>query len=409
MIPVVVLTIVFFLIAVRRIGTLRLQIWQIMLGGALVVVLTGSIAPLAALRSINLDVLVFLLGMFLVGQAMEESGYLAQFSYTIFRRAQSPAMLLAATMLVMGGLSALLMNDTMAIIGTPVVLSFARKAGIRPQFLLMTLALSVTIGGVVSPIGNPQNLLVALSGELENPFVTFGRHLLAPSALCMAATYGILRLVYRREFHALRVVQERALLTDPALVRLCRVSLWLMVVVLVAKVSLVFLDVDLGFRLTYVALAGALPLLLSKRRVRLVRRVDWTTLLFFAAMFVVMESVWRSGFVQSAIEASAVDPSSPAVVIGVSILGSQLVSNVPLVALYLPLLQGVDAGTASYMALAAGATMAGTLTILGAASNVIIVQNAERRSGETLSLVEFLRAGLPVTAVCSVILWLFLV
>jgi Na+/H+ antiporter NhaD/arsenite permease-like protein len=79
--PFIALGVVFFLIVVRQVGRLRLQIWQIMLGGAATVLLTGSIAPAGALRSINPDVMLFLFGMFVVGQALEDSGYLAHISH----------------------------------------------------------------------------------------------------------------------------------------------------------------------------------------------------------------------------------------------------------------------------------------------------------------------------------------
>ena len=75
--PVTALAVVFVLTAVRQVGRLRLQIWQIMLAGALAVLITGSIEPIAAIKSINIDVLLFLFGMFVVGHALEESGYLA--------------------------------------------------------------------------------------------------------------------------------------------------------------------------------------------------------------------------------------------------------------------------------------------------------------------------------------------
>lgn len=77
--------------------------------------------------------------------------------------------------------------------------------------------------------------------------------------------------------------------------------------------------------------------------------------------------------------------------------------------LYIPLLQAMNAAIPSYMALAADATIAGMLSILGAVSNVIIIQNAEKRAGVTLSFVEFVRMGVPVTAVCSVVYLLFLI
>ncbi|MBN1857427.1 MAG: anion transporter [Dehalococcoidia bacterium] len=410
MIALVVLTCVFILIAVRRIGRFRLQIWQVMSGGAVAVILAGEIAPLSALLSINMDVMLFLFAMFVVGQAMEESGYLSHVSYRIFRRARTPGALLVAIVFVMGAFSALLMNDTIAIIGTPVVLSFARRAGVRPQLLLMALAFSVTIGSVASPIGNPQNLLVAISGQVANPFVTFGRYLALPTLLSLLAALVVLRVAYRREFRALRVVQNDEPFRDAGLARLCRLSVTVLIGMLAVKVVLVFADVGFDFRLTYIALGAASPLLLfSRRRMDIVKRVDWTTLLFFAAMFVLMESVWESGYIQPAIIDSRLDVTSPGVVIALSVLASQVISNVPLTALYVPMLLGFDAPAASYMALAAGATIAGTFTILGAASNVIIIQNAEKRSGETLSFMEFIRAGLPLTLVCVGVYWLFLV
>jgi len=410
MIPLIALACVFVLIAVRRVGRFRLQIWQIMFLGAAVVLLTGSIAPGTALRAINLDVMVFLFGMFVVGQAMEESGYLSYVSYRLFRRARTSTQLLLSVLFVMGLLSALLMNDTIAIIGTPVVLALAKSAGRRPQMMLLALASAVTIGSVASPIGNPQNLLVAINGDVQNPFVTFGRHLLAPTVLCLFAAYGVLRLVYRRECNGISMTQVCPVLADPALARLCRVSLVVLAAMLAVKVSLVFLGVQVDFRLTYIAVATALPVLLfSPRRLETVRRIDWTTLVFFAAMFVLMESVWLSGYLQVAIKRSGLELGSPGVIMTLSVLASQVLSNVPLTALYLPLLGELGVETPAYMALAAGSTIAGTLTILGAASNVIIIQNAERRCGEGLSFVEFARTGVPLTAICVGIYWLFLI
>lgn len=82
-----------------------------------------------------------------------------------------------------------------------------------------------------------------------------------------------------------------------------------------------------------------------------------------------------------------------------SVVLSQFISNVPLVALYLPMLNNLGATTKELMALAAGSTIAGNLSILGAASNVIIIQNAEKKAGETLTFWEFVKIGVPVTII----------
>ncbi len=410
MISLAVLAIVFVLIAVRRVGRIRLQIWQVMLCGALAVLVARQISIRDALIAVNLDVMLFLLGMFIVGQAMEESGYLSHLSYRLFRRARTTNQLLLAILFVMGLFSALLMNDTVAIIGTPVVLSLARSMGLRPQPLLLGLASAVTIGSVASPIGNPQNLLVALHGGVANPFVTFGQNLLAPTLVCLLAAYGLLRMLYRKDFDGTEVVRTSGSLSDPALARLCRFSLVVLIVMLVAKIALVFAGIQIEFRLTWIALGAALPVILgSSKRAGIVRHIDWTTLVFFAAMFVLVQSVWLSGYLQRGIENSGLNLETPGVVLLMSVAASQLLSNVPVTALYLPLLQQVNAPVGAYMALAAGSTIAGMLTILGAASNVIIIQNAERRAGVTLTFAEFTRAGVPLTAVCVGVYWLFLV
>ncbi|HLB28296.1 MAG TPA: SLC13 family permease, partial [Dehalococcoidales bacterium] len=183
MLSLIILALVFILIAVRRVGFIRFRIWQIMLLGALGVLITQQISPLEAARSVNTDVILFLFGVFIVGRALEESGYLAHLASRFFGRAKTVDILVLFIIFGMGLLSALLMNDTLAIIGTPVVLALAKKADVPPKLLLLALAFSVTIGSVMSPIGNPQNLLIAIHGVIANPFVTFFRFLFLPTVI----------------------------------------------------------------------------------------------------------------------------------------------------------------------------------------------------------------------------------
>jgi len=120
-----------------------------------------------------------------------------------------------------------------------------------------------------------------------------------------------------------------------------------------------------------------------------------------------MESVWDSGVFQSLINGTNLNLTSTGMVMAVSVLLSQFISNVPLVALYLPMLMQLGVSTEELMALAAGSTIAGNLSILGAASNVIIIQNAEQKSGQTLTFLEFVKIGVPLTAVNILVYWLF--
>jgi Na+/H+ antiporter NhaD/arsenite permease-like protein len=407
-IPVLVLLIVFLGIAVRKIGGFTLRIWQIMLIGALAVLLTGQISPLSAARAINPDVMLFLFGMFVVGVALYESGELLVLSNRVCRRAGDTGRLLLLLVFSFGILSALLMNDTLAIIGTPVCLYLARTNRVSPKPLLLALAFSITTGSVISPIGNPQNLLVALQGPVENPFVTFALYLAVPTLLCLALVYLFLRVAFRKEAWGGEILICHEEVKDAGLARLSRISLGVLIALVLVKIAGFFAGLDTGVSLPAIALLSAFPVLaFSERRVEILRKVDWETLVFFAAMFVLMESVWESGFLQSFIGFFGAGITGVPVILGLSVLVSQFVSNVPWVALYLPVITGAGRSLPGLMALAAGSTIAGNLSILGAASNVIIIQNAEKE-GETLTFPEFVKIGLPLTAVQVLVFWFFL-
>jgi Na+/H+ antiporter NhaD/arsenite permease-like protein len=408
MLSIYVLFIVFLLIAVRRVGKVTLQIWQIMLLGAFAVLAAGEITIPAALQAINLDVILFLFGMFVVGAAMDLSGYLSHLSHKAFGKTGSVDGLILSVLFGAGIASAFLMNDTLAIIGTPVMLALSKRHNISPKLMLLALAFAVTLGSVPSPIGNPQNLLIAVNGSMENPFVSFLVYLLIPTVINLLLAYLLLKVFYRKDFHKIPLEHSRDRMSDPRLARLSRASLILAALMIFVKISTVYTGGAADFRLTYISIAGALPILaFSPRRIEILKKTDWSTLIFFASMFVLMQSVWDSGFFQELIEDSHVPISSIPAILLISVLLSQFISNVPLVALYMPMLLQAGAGTKEMVALAAGSTVAGNLFILGAASNIIIIQNAETR-GETLSFTEFAKVGIPLTVANVLVYWLFL-
>lgn len=405
-ISVMVLAAVLILIAVRQVCRLRLQIWQIMLLGAAAVLLAGKISPIEAIWSINLDVMIFLLSMFIIGEAMQESGYLFRLSNMLFRWAKNPDQLLILILFGMGFLSAVLMNDTLAIIGTPLMLYFARIYKISSKLLLLALAFAITTGSVISPIGNPQNLLIAVNGDISNPFQDFFQYLFLPTLVNLILAYAILRLVYHDQFKERPLRYNQQPVADEKLAKISRISFLLLIFLIIVKILAVLLGEGDMLNLTYIALLSALPIMIfSQRRLELIRKIDWPTLIFFAAMFVLMESIWKSGIFQQLLTDSNADMTSIPIILALSVLLSQLISNVPFVALFQPIIGGSSIHT--LMALAAGSTIAGNLFILGAASNVIIIQNAEK-DGETLTFLEFARVGIPLTALNMMIYWIFL-
>jgi len=296
-ISVIILITVLILIALRQVGNLRFQIWQVMAAGAIAVIAMGEISPASALRAINFDVMLFLFATFIIGRALEDSGYLAHLASRFLRRANTAGKLTVMVLFSMGLLSALLMNDTVAIVGTPIMLYLSRKHGINPQMLLLTLTFSVTLGSVISPIGNPQNLLIAIEANIGNPFQTFMAYLFVPTNVNLLIAFVMIRFYYSGEFTSKQLTLPPDPINDKKLAALARFSIMLMIIMILAKIIFSFSGQQTDFKLTYIALVSATPiLLLSPRRFAIIRRIDWHTLAFFAAMFILMDSVWRTGF-----------------------------------------------------------------------------------------------------------------
>ncbi len=408
-IPVVILCLVFFLTITRQIGNVRLDLWQIMGFGALAVLLSGQIPLQEAMESINVDVMLFLFGVFAIGQALEASGYLSQVSYNFFKSAKNMDAIILFVLFGMGLASAFLMNDTLAIIGTPVVLLLARQHQINPKVLLLALAFAVTTGSVASPIGNPQNLLIALNSGIKDPFLVFARYLLLPTIINLIAAYLVLKFFFKEHFSTNVLNHSQPQICDAKLAYLSRLSLILLISLVCVKILIQLFSISFDFRLTYIALIAAVPVLVfSKKRFEIIKKMDWHTLFFFASMFILMESVWDSGFFQGILVNTKQNVVSIPMILSVSVVLSQFISNVPLVALYLPIFSHASVDTGGLLALAAGSTIAGNLSVLGAASNVIIIHNAEKKGNVTLSFIEFAKIGVPLTIIQTGVYWFFL-
>jgi len=258
-------------------------------------------------------------------------------------------------------------------------------------------AIAANVGSVATEVGNPQNAFIAIRSGI--PFLTFSAYLLPITIVCLAVSIGLVWLVFRKDLAAPLVA-----VTSMPVVPLQRRGLGFTLGVTVA-VSGAFLASGTPDWLPLIALAGGsfvlffLPFLTNSTARALIAKVDWSIILFFIGLFVVLGGVRASGL-SAAIQGgftTALGGRSGGLVwlVGLSSLLSNLMSNVPAVLL---LAEVVPQGsTQLWLALAASSTLAGNATILGAACNVIVVQAASR-DGVTVTMKDFMKAGLPVTA-----------
>ena len=398
-----ILAVVFLLIMVRRVGKFRLPIWGIMTAGALAALLFQTISISSAISAVQLDVIAFLFGMFVFGAALDKSGLLHSVVLRGFTKAKNKRQVMLIFMITTAAAAALFMNDTVAVIGAPLAMFCAAKFGIPVVRMLLALCFAVTFGSAATPIGNPQNLLIALSG-VQDAFVTFAIYLVVPSVLCLFISYKFLA----RGISSEAVVMDKSDdVFDDRLSSICKISFVLILLAVAARIVGSFFGYEVSF--IWIAAAGALPLLLfSSKRLELLKSVDYCTLIFFVSMFILMEAVWESGVLQVLLPES-LTVSIPVMVTAGAVV-SQFVSNVPFVLMVLPLLETAAASVPLYMAASAGCTAAGALTILGAASTIIIIQRAEKE-GESLSFLTFLKSGIPITLAAVVIysVWIWVV
>ena len=398
-----ILAVVFLLIMVRRVGKFRLPIWGIMTAGALAALLFQTISISSAISAVQFDVIVFLFGMFVFGTALDKSGLLHSVVLRGFTKAKNKRQVMLIFMITTAAAAALFMNDTVAVIGAPLAMFCAAKFGIPVVRMLLALCFAVTFGSAATPIGNPQNLLIALSG-VPDAFVTFAIYLVMPSVLCLFISYKFLA----RGISSEAVVMDKSDdVFDDRLSSICKISFVLILLAVAARIVGSFFGYEVSF--IWIAAAGALPLLLfSSKRLELLKSVDYRTLIFFVSMFILMEAVWESGVLQVLLPES-LTVSIPVMVTAGAVV-SQFVSNVPFVLMVLPLLETAAASVPLYMAASAGCTAAGALTILGAASTIIIIQRAEKE-GESLSFLTFLKSGIPITLAAVVIysVWIWVV
>ena len=398
-----ILAVVFLLIMVRRVGKFRLPIWGIMTAGALAALLFQTISISSAISAVQLDVIAFLFGMFVFGAALDKSDLLHSIVLKGFTKAKNKRQVMLIFMITTAAAAALFMNDTVAVIGAPLAMFCAAKFGIPVVRMLLALCFAVTFGSAATPIGNPQNLLIALSG-VPDAFVTFAIYLVVPSVLCLFISYKFLA----RGISSEAVVMDKSDdVFDDRLSSICKISFVLILLAVAARIVGSFFGYEVSF--IWIAAAGALPLLLfSSKRLELLKSVDYRTLIFFVSMFILMEAVWESGVLQVLLPES-LTVSIPVMVTAGAVV-SQFVSNVPFVLMVLPLLETAAASVPLYMAASAGCTAAGALTILGAASTIIIIQRAEKE-GESLSFLTFLKSGIPITLAAVVIysVWIWVV
>jgi len=401
-IRLIILLVTYLLIAAQGLPWLRLTRPAASLLGAVAMVSIGGLALPDAYAAIDMNVIVFLLGVLLLTAYLELGGFFEWVAARIVRYAHAPASLLGVVVGVSGILSAFFVNDTICLVLTPLVLAVVRPLGLRPLPYLLGIALGSNVGSAMTPTGNPQNMLIGVSSGIS--FARFVALLALPSLGGLAIVFAVIAFAHRRDLARplARLTAGESVVAEHPFDR----ALVMKALVLFAGALVGWLG---GLSLPLVAISTAALLIAVARRdpTEAFANVEWELLLFFAALFVVMRGVRDVPLVQDLTSASAARLSGArlhdaSVVTAAMLALSNLVSNVPAVILWLPIAPRTAHPDFVWLVMAMSSTFAGNLTLIGSMANLIVAERASAR-GAHIGFVDYLKVGVPATV--ATLLW----
>jgi Na+/H+ antiporter NhaD/arsenite permease-like protein len=390
-VAIAIFGVTYLLLSGRQLHILPLNRPAAALLGTVLMVACGILTPEQAYHAVDYDTLVLLLGMSLISAYLYLSGFFEWTADWVLCIAKTPQRLLLYLTLTASVLSALLVNDTVCLMLTPLVVAVVVRGRLPLLPYLLALAMSANIGSACTLVGNPQNMIIGHLSGIH--FTSFCLSLLPVSIAGLAVEFAVLSFAFRK---TLRSVSIHTAATPP-----CRLDRRLIALTL-GVLALVFAGFVTGFNLSWTALAGAaLVMVIARRDTHAVfKLVDWNLLFFFAGLFVVVEGLNSTGLPDQiyshlrGLFGSGVGTQAWNLA-WFSVAGSNVFSNVPFVLVAGKWIPGFAQPELMWKVMAMATTFAGNLTILGSVANIIVVESA--RQHIRIGFWDYAKIGIPVT------------
>lgn len=407
------LILAYIFIALERIPKVTIAL----LGGALTIVLGlvsqtktlgDGINPHYFINFIDFNVIFLLVSMMVIVSITTRSGVFNWIANELLKFTKGhPVKVLCALGLFTAVTSAFLDNVTTVILIMPITFAIAKKLDIDPIPFLLTEIFSSNIGGTATLIGDPPNIIIGSAGGLS--FIDFIKELTPVILVIMCVVLTILAFIFRKKLHAsqdkmdeVAKIDNSHTITDKALM---------------IRSTLILAFVILGFMLhdvthietCVVAMLGASILLIFEKPNEILQDVEWNTIFFFIGLFIIIGGLEASGGIKLMAEwilkvTQGSQAATSMIILWASGVISGIIDNIPYTATMAPMLVEIEktmGATYAYplwWALSLGACLGGNMTIIGAAANVIVSENAAK-SGHPISFMRFLKYGVGVVAI----------
>jgi Na+/H+ antiporter NhaD/arsenite permease-like protein len=381
-------------LAIGKVPGLSIDRAGVALVGACLMVACGAMKLADAYRAVDFDTLTLLLGMMIVVANLRLSGFFVLATGFVARHARGPLLLLVAVVAVSGLFSAFLVNDAVCLVLAPLIVELAASLRRNPVPYLLGVAMASNVGSVATITGNPQNIMIGSFSGI--PYVGFAAALTPVAAAGLVVTVLLLVLLHRDEFRAGTRFEPRT----PRL-RANRVLVWRALLATALVVALFFAGTPPAEAAIVV---GAL--LLLTRRVkssRVYAEIDWSLLLMFAGLFIIVAGAEHTLLTPDTVRAAgALHLDRVPVLSAATAALSNLVSNVPAVLLLKPFVQHLPDQRTAWLTVAMAATLAGNFTLLGSIANLIVAEKAAQR-GVAIGFWAYFRVGAPLTVLTIVL------
>jgi Na+/H+ antiporter NhaD/arsenite permease-like protein len=356
--------------------------------GATLTIAVGVLTFDQAVNAVDYRTIILLFSMMIISSYMNIIGTFEYLGYYATRKINTPKSLLAVVIIVSGFLSAVLINDIVCLLFTPIVISVCRRAKLQPIPYLLAVPLASNIGSAATLIGNPQNILI---GSLSH--LSFARYFLLSAPLSIVGlllTYFVLEKVYTKDFsQSLETINQNQ-------VRIKPIPRFLLIKGIVVLLGVIF-GFILGLEPALVASIGA-ALLLVTRRIKpnkVYAGIDYNLLVIFIGLFVIIGGVEQSGLLNQFLD--EINGANFQVFIVLTVILSNIVSNVPAVMLLKFIIPTVNSSV-WWANMAIFSTFAGNLTITGSIANLIVVELA-KKEGIKIGFWDYLKIGFPITVI----------
>ena len=361
---------------------------------------------------IDFNVIFLLVSMMIIVNISTRSGVFTWIANELLKLTKGhPIKILIALGLFTAVTSAFLDNVTTVILVLPITFAMARKLEINPLPYLLTEIFSSNIGGTATLIGDPPNIIIGSAAGFS--FMDFIYNLTIPVAIIMVIVLFILTLLFKKDLHAdADKMQEVAKIDNSKTIT--DKNLMIRSMFVLSMVILGFVTHDITHIQTCVAaMLGASVLLLFEKPTDILRDVEWNTIFFFIGLFIIIGGVEASGGIKLMAEwilkvTQGSQEAASMLILWASGIISGVIDNIPYTATMAPMLgvieksMGVQYTFPLWWCLSLGACLGGNLTIIGAAANVIVSENAAAE-GHPIAFMKFLMYGIAVVCTSLVI------